>query len=476
MINPLGVPCVTDAQRQQSVPKQQPGSVSRETSPVHYALCCPACGAVFEDDGRTLECRCCVGPSLLVAQYTDKEFRPFAEERGLYRYRNWLPVRRVLRGSGGTVTYRSEGLCTLTGLNNLWIAFNGCWPERDAHLLSGTFKELEACCVLGRLPEASEDTMVIASAGNTAAAFARICSLNSVRCLIIVPESGLRHMRFEEPIAACVKVVAVTGTGDYTDAIRLGNHVAQLPGFFAEGGAKNVARRDGLGSVLLSAFEAIGSLPDYYFQAIGSGTGAIAVHENARRLGAGPGRFPRLWLSQNLPFAPIYNAWKSGSKEWPRQSESDAKVQIGQIRAQVLANRVPPYAIRGGLYEALMESEGMVDAVTNEEGLRAGELFEQQEGIDIDPAAAVAFASLLKAVEAGRISRQSTVVLNVTGGGQRRRFRNVEPIQVQADLLIDAVEVDSERSLERIVCMCDIGSNIVHRSEGEEREMAQRNV
>jgi cysteate synthase len=467
MISPQEVPCVPDAQGQRSVPTQRPGSVTQEASPAHYALCCPACGAVFEDDGRTLECRYCGGPSLLVSQYIDKKFRPSMEERGLYRYRNWLPVRRVLRGSGGTVTYQSERLSTLTGLNNLWIAFNGCWPERDAHLLSGTFKELEACCVLGRLPEASEDTMVIASAGNTAAAFARICSLNSVRCLIIVPESGLRHMRFEQPIAACVTVVALTGTSDYTDAIRLGNHVAQLRGFFAEGGAKNVARRDGLGSVLLSAFEAIGSLPDYYFQAVGSGTGAIAVHENARRLGAGPGTFPRLWLSQNLPFAPIYNAWKSGSRDWHQQCESDAKSQIRQIHAQVLAN---------GLYEALMESEGTVDAVTNEQAIRAGEIFEHQEGIDIDPAAAVAFASLLKAVEARRISRRSTVVLNVTGGGQRQRFRNVGAIQVQPDLSIDATEIDSERSLERIVCTCAVTSKFAPRWDGEGRELPQRNA
>ena len=52
-----------------------------------------------------------------------------------------------------------------------------------------------------------------------------------------------------------------------------------MDGFMAEGGAKNVARRDGMATTMLSATTTIGQIPDYYFQAIGSGTGAIAAWE-----------------------------------------------------------------------------------------------------------------------------------------------------------------------------------------------------
>ncbi len=40
-----------------------------------------------------------------------------------------------------------------------------------------------------------------------------------------------------------------------------------------------MARRDGMGTTVLSATTFIGRIPDYYFQAIGSGTGAIAAWE-----------------------------------------------------------------------------------------------------------------------------------------------------------------------------------------------------
>lgn len=420
--------------------------------PPHYLLACPACGATMEDDGYILECPACQTPSLLVSRYRTTELVIAEKEYGLFRYRSWLPVRWTIPVSGATITYQSERLSPVTGLNNLWIAFNGYWPERDAHLLSGSFKDLESHCVIGRLPANNTKIMVVASAGNTANAFAQACSLTGTRCLIVVPESALAYLHFAHAISSCVKVVAVTGDADYSDAIRLGERAARLPGFFAGGGSKNVARRDGLGTVLLNVFEKLGCLPDYYFQAIGSGTGAISVHEMACRLTGGRGPFPRLWLSQNLPFAPIYDAWKSRARQLPHLPESDAKRQISQIGAQVLANRFPPYAVQGGLYDALVESRGTVLGIMNPEAAAASQIFEDSEGIDIAPAAAVAFASLLRSAKDRLVPRNATVVLNVTGGGQRR-LRNRNLIPAEANLSIAAAQVDSVRSMNEIAML-----------------------
>ena len=72
--------------------------------------------------------------------------------------------------------------------------------------------------------------------------------------------------------------------GDYFDAINLSNMVLASDKFLAEGGAKNIARRDGMGTTVLSATTHIGRIPDFYFQAVGSGTGAIAAWEANLRL------------------------------------------------------------------------------------------------------------------------------------------------------------------------------------------------
>jgi cysteate synthase len=54
----------------------------------------------------------------------------------------------------------------------------------------------------------------------------------------------------------------------------------------------------------------------------------------------------------------------------------------------------------------------------------ARRLFEACEGIDIDPAGAVALATLREVVAAGCVARDAVVALNVTGGGRERRRRD----------------------------------------------------
>lgn len=52
--------------------------------------------------------------------------------------------------------------------------------------------------------------------------------------------------------------------------------------------------------------------------------------------------------------------------------------------------------------------------------MAAADLFEKLEGVDIHPAPAVAVASLIKAVKAGKVPSDAVVMLNITGGGEKR--------------------------------------------------------
>jgi cysteate synthase len=422
----------------------------------HYRLTCPTCGADFADDGVMLGCTGEHAPTLLATEYAGKSFEINAEADGLYRYQSWLPIRDTLPGAGGTITYRSERLCRLTGLPNLWIALNGYWPKMGAMLETATFKELEAYAVLARIDRSSEQVLVVASAGNTAAAFALTCSRNSVPCLIVIPENSLDRLQFSEPLRNCVKIVCLGGQADYYDAILLADRVAKQEGFFPEGGVKNVARRDGIGTTMLNAAETIGQLPDYYFQAIGSGTGAIAVTEAARRLlcdGGYGSRLPRLMLSQNLPFAPIYHSWKSQQRELVKVNREDGKYQIRQIAAPVLSNMNPPYAIRGGVFDVLRETDGDMLVADNEEALSAARLFEEVEGIDIDTAAGVAFATLLKAAREQQIDSRARVLLHITGSGWRARAAQGKPVQARPALTFEAGDIAADETLEQVVAL-----------------------
>jgi cysteate synthase len=389
--------------------------------PTKYSLVSLASGAIFEDAGWTLEAPGEQTPGLIRAIYQEKMLHVKEAEWGVFRFSDWLPVQRFLKGSSAPVTYKSRALANFLGLENLYITFSGYWPEIGANMRTCSFKETEAYSVCGRLSAENKDVLVVASAGNTARAFARVCSDNNIPLLLCVPYDNLEALWFDEPIDACVKLFCTEPGSDYFDAIHLSGMACTVPGFIAEGGAKNVARRDGMGTTVLSAAHFIGRIPDYYFQAVGSGTGAIAAWEANLRLIA-DGRFGyhkmQLMVSQNAPFLPICNAWKVGSRQMLPLDDMLARKQVEEINAKVLSNRKPPYPLIGGLFDALTDSGGDVLIAGNDELAAAAELFLSLEGIDIHPASAVATASLINKVQSGSIQKDSCIMLNITGGGE----------------------------------------------------------
>jgi cysteate synthase len=374
-----------------------------------YQVVCSKCGRIQDP----YELRCPNDDSLLRTEYRDYQLS-IRSYPGMWRFIDWLPVSEMLSNtSSGPVTYRSTGLAKELGLEQLFISFNGYWPERGAGILTCSFKELEALPTMRRLEEqGGRTTLVVASAGNTGRAFSYVASRTGQPVVVVVPSTTQERIWIPDIERGTVAVIAVEG--DYYDAIALGDRLSALPGYASEGGARNVARRDGMGTVMLDAVLAIGALPAHYFQAVGSGTGGISAFEASRRLIL-DGRFgrtlPVLHLAQNFPCAPLFHARSGGS--YPKGCPED-------IYDDVLFNRRPPYDLPGGVREALDMTNGEVIGITNDEAAAARKLFEEVEGIDILPAPAVAVAAIMRSVLSGEIGPRETCVLNITGGGQER--------------------------------------------------------
>lgn len=412
------------------------GSVSQyhSTIPVpgnpKYNLVCTGCAGVYFDD----RLKCSADSALLRTNYTNKQIH-LKDSPGMGRFHDWLPIDDIITSDAGPVTYKSTGLAAHLGLDNLYIGFNGYWPEKGAFIKTCSFKELEAFPTIQKIRNSGK-SLVLASAGNTARAFAHASALTGVDVYIVVPESGISRMWLPEKPADSIHLIQMGKNCDYTDSIHLAERLSSLPGMQAEGGARNVARRDGMGTVMLDGAIYMKRMPDHYFQAIGSGTGGIAAWEASLRL-LEDGRFgtelPELHLAQNLPFAPMFNAWKAGRREIIKDTDMpDAKKLIHEMYADILSNREPPYSITGGVYDALCSTNGTMYGISNSEAKTAQGLFERAEGIDIFPPAAVAVASLIQAVESGKVKDDEHILLNITGGGVKRlerdyRLHKIEP-------------------------------------------------
>ncbi|MBO5711018.1 MAG: cysteate synthase, partial [Rikenellaceae bacterium] len=72
-------------------------------NPTSYRLVNIYDGAAFEDEGWSLDAPQSETPSLIRADYQQKQIQFGAKEEGIYRFADWLPIRRRLKNSSAPV-------------------------------------------------------------------------------------------------------------------------------------------------------------------------------------------------------------------------------------------------------------------------------------------------------------------------------------------------------------------------------------
>ena len=80
-----------------------------------YILQSRCCGTQFEDKMWELDCPHNEEASLIFANYAKKQLELKHELPGLYKFADWLPICKTLKGSGAPVTYKSEKLAAHLG-------------------------------------------------------------------------------------------------------------------------------------------------------------------------------------------------------------------------------------------------------------------------------------------------------------------------------------------------------------------------
>jgi cysteate synthase len=370
---------------------------------------------------------------------------------GVWKYLDWIPTSTSNEYVAGTTTYKAEALGKSLGMSNLWVTFHGYWPEKGGLCPTGSFKDMEAVPTIQRLHDHGCKGLICASAGNTARGFTHFCGLANMPLIVVVgKDHGHRIWTKVGHPTDSVKVVVVED-GDYYDAKTVAKAIAKkLTGWQMEGSVHNVARRDGIGSLILDAAFTIGAMPEHYFQGIGGGPGPIGVHEMAERLiesGQFEGPAPRQHLSQNIEHSPIHNAWQAKRDHLIPEDYPPHDVEV---YSDYLMNKGPAYGQVGGVHDILKASNGQTYVVERDDAIAAKTQFESIEGIDIMTPGAVAMASLQQALASGEVNPDACTVLNISGGGvdrlkQDHATETVEPwLRVTkadgADMIIEALE------------------------------------
>lgn len=371
---------------------------------------CPQCGSMWREARYDYD-------KLATTLAQRLSSRPF----DIWRYRELLPVENprpeLSMGEGGTPLIRATNLGMMLGNPNIYVK-----DERQGPTAS--FKDRQASVTVATLKEAGVSEFVIASTGNVAISY----SAYSAR-------AGIKLWAFLTSLvpAAKMREVAIYGTqvikitGSYDQAKKVAAEFAQQRHLSIDLGARTVPCIESMKTIAFEIAEQLTNLmgdpvfppegqkprwraPDWYVQAVSGGMGPIGVlkgFEELYRMGW-IDRIPKIAPIQAEGCAPMVHAWK-------QNRETAVPVQSPRTLIATLATGDPGRTYTYLRQKMLAASGGEFEAVSDDEAFRAMHFLAKMEGLSVEPAAAVAFAGLVKLIRAGIIKPHETVVVNCSG-------------------------------------------------------------
>lgn len=338
--------------------------------------------------------------------------RPF----DLWRYRELLPIQKpnpdLYLGEGGTPLVRAKNLGMMLGCSNLYIK-----DERQGP--TSSFKDRQAAVTIAALKEAGLTEMVVASTGNVAISYSAYAARASIKLWAfltsLVPSEKMREV-------ALYGTQVVKVTGSYDQAKQVAAEFAHQRGIFLDQGARTVSSVEAMKTIAFEICEQLALqksakhakktpwvTPDWYIQSVSGGMGPLGVAKGFKELaelGLTP-TTPRIGIIQAEGCAPMVHAWKQGL------SQADP-VHAPKTLIATLATGDPgrTYTL---LNEIVHSSGGVFESVTDAEAFRAMHYLAKMEGLSVEPAAAVAFAGLVKLVRSGVVKASDVIVINCTG-------------------------------------------------------------
>ena len=345
--------------------------------------------------------------------------------KSLWRYRELLPLDgepTVGLTSGFTPFFRAKNLAKRLGVNELYI------KDDSASHLTWSFKDRVVSVALSKARELGFDTVSCASTGNLANAVAAHAAQSGFKCFIFIP-SDLESAKIIASLVYGAALVAVRG--NYDDVNRLCAEIAaRYPWAFV-----NINIRpyyaEGSKSFGYEIAEQMGwRTPDHVVIPAASGSLLVKIWKAFKE-------FEKLGLLEKPVKSKLHCAQPDGCSPIAKAILEKAEV-IKPEKPKTIAKSLAIGNPADGYYarDAVFQSGGSAAIVTDDEIRDGIKLLAQTEGVFTETAGGVTVASAKKLIEQGKIQKNESVVLAITGNG----LKTQEAIQnsVGAPTVIEA--------------------------------------
>lgn len=311
------------------------------------------------------------------------------------RYREFLPVTDktplVSLHEGNTPLIHAPKLSQQLGVE-LYVKYEGLNP-------TGSFKDRGMVMAVAKAVEEGSTTIMCASTGNTSAAAAAYAARCGLRCIVLIPSGNIALGKLAQAIAYGAEVIAIDGNFD--EALNIVREItANEPITLVN--SVNPYRIEGQKSAAFEVCDALGDAPDILAIPVGNAGNITAYWKGFKEYQAAgkSSSLPRMFGFQAAGAAPLVHG-----QPVPNPETVATAIRIGNP------------ASKEGALNAVSESNGLIDSVTDEEILQAYQLLAKSEGVFCEPASAASLAGIIKLHAAGKLPQGAKVACVLTGNG-----------------------------------------------------------
>ncbi|CAN5792298.1 threonine synthase [soil metagenome] len=341
------------------------------------------------------------------------------------RYRDWLPEipdhAISTLGEGDTPLIQAPRISDRVGAN-VYLKFEGMNP-------TASFKDRGMTVAMSRAIADGNRACICASTGNTAAAASAYAARAGLKCFVMVPVGKIALGKAVQVLAHGAEIVQIDGNFDAT--LKLSQRAASEMDRVALVNSVNPDRIEGQKTSAFEVCEALGAPPDALAIPVGNA-----------------GNITAYWKG--------FTEWRDAgyADHAPRmlgfQAEGAAPLVTGHDfenpETVASAIRIGAPASKEGALNAMNESGGLIESVSDDEILAAQSMLAREEGVFCEPASAAGIAGLLKLASEGR-GPEGTVVSVLTGHGLKDpdvildRVQLPEPLPAEFDAVAQRMEL-----------------------------------
>ncbi len=328
-----------------------------------------------------------------------------AGPRSLWRYKDLLPIEGEPKAgfnSGFTPLIKADRLAAELGVKELYI------KDDSANYPSFSYKDRVVSVALTKAIEFNFDTVGCASTGNLAHSVAAHAAAAGLRACVMIPHD-LEEGKIVATLAFGPRMFRIKG--NYDDVNRLCSQIADkynwaivnvnLRPYYTEG-----AKTHGF-----EIAEQLGwKLPKHTVCPVAGGTILPKIwkaYQEFITLGLVEDNKPKLYGAQADGCNPIIKALRDGSELFRPQKPNTIAKSIA------IGNPADGYYV----IKVINESGGFGESASDQEILDAVKLLGRTQGIFTEPAGGTTLACAIKLIQSGRIPRDESICVCITGNG-----------------------------------------------------------